>query len=405
MTPTHPSPIPITAASHFGASTHANLSRPRRPLRSRRRRARRSASCLQHEQAERRVRARDQPVDHRVVEPAHPAAGSRRPVHAVVEGARPNIAATLTAKTDRRRRGSQAVGVLDEHDAERDRGDEGAFVRHRRGVAASVSCDPAFAPPPAGYRRQSEGSRWSRVAPVGCAAVTRTVSQPDESLPMRRACEPEPSRVSGRTGCTCSCSRTRWCCSARTAGFTATAGSSCSGGHLGGSLRLHAVGAARAAARDLGVRAGGHAVRGLRLADLGRLHVPLPQHPAVRASGTRARLRLRDHRRSLPLVRAHERRVGHVVLAICTGWTVAGLTVLPLWTHRIDASGALIWPLFAWCILRSGRSTLFAGIWLATATLEIAGTWAGRLDVASGRRPWTHLPSVIRPRRSPPATR
>src|SRR5262249_11704673 len=70
---------------------------------------------------------------------------------------------------------------------------------------------------------------------------------------------------------------------------------------------------------------------------------------------------------SLPFARAHERRVGHVVLAICTGWTVAGLTVLPLWTHRVDASGALIWPLFAWCILRSGRPTLFAGIWLETA--------------------------------------
>jgi hypothetical protein len=95
---------------------------------------------------------------------------------------------------------------------------------------------------------------------------------------------------------------------------------------------------------------------------------------------------------SLPLVRAHERRVGHLVLAICTAWTVAGLTVLPLWTHRVDASGALIWPLFAWCILRSGRSSLFAGIWLATATLEIAGTWAGDWTwhpVA----PWSHLPS------------
>ena len=95
---------------------------------------------------------------------------------------------------------------------------------------------------------------------------------------------------------------------------------------------------------------------------------------------------------SLPFIRAHERRVGHIVLAICTAWTVAGLTVLPLLTHRIDASGALIWPLFAWCILRSGRATLFAGIWLATATLEIAGTWAGDWTwhpVA----PWTHLPS------------
>ena len=95
---------------------------------------------------------------------------------------------------------------------------------------------------------------------------------------------------------------------------------------------------------------------------------------------------------SLPFVRANERRVGHIALALCTAWTLAGLTVLPLWTHHVDASGALIWPLFAWCILRSGRPTLFAGIWLATATLEIAGTWAGDW-VWHPVAPWTHLPS------------
>ena len=95
---------------------------------------------------------------------------------------------------------------------------------------------------------------------------------------------------------------------------------------------------------------------------------------------------------SLPLVKTHERFVNYTVLAVCTVWTVAGLTVLPLWTHRIDGSGALIWPLFAWCILRSGRGSLFAGIWLATATLEIAGTWAGDW-VWAPVAPWSHLPS------------
>ena len=113
------------------------------------------------------------------------------------------------------------------------------------------------------------------------------------------------------------------------------------------------------------------------------LYVP-PGHALVYVFGITAA--------SLPFVRAHERRVGHAVLALCTVWTVAGLTVLPLLTHRVDASGALIWPLFAWCILRSGRPTLFAGIWLATATLEIAGTWAGDW-VWHPVAPWTHLPS------------
>jgi hypothetical protein len=95
---------------------------------------------------------------------------------------------------------------------------------------------------------------------------------------------------------------------------------------------------------------------------------------------------------SLPLVRAHERGVNLTVLGLGTAWTLAGLTILPLWTHRVDGSGALIWPLFAWCILRSGRGSLFAGIWLATATLEIAGTWAGDW-VWAPVAPWSHLPS------------
>jgi hypothetical protein len=95
---------------------------------------------------------------------------------------------------------------------------------------------------------------------------------------------------------------------------------------------------------------------------------------------------------ALPLVRRHERAACLGVLGLCTAWTVAGLTLLPLWTGRVDGSGALIWPLFAWCILRSGRAPLFAGIWLATATLEIAGTWAGDW-VWQPVAPWTHLPS------------
>ena len=94
----------------------------------------------------------------------------------------------------------------------------------------------------------------------------------------------------------------------------------------------------------------------------------------------------------LPLVARHRREFRYAVLALCTGWTVAGLTFLPLLTGRVDVSGALIWPLFAWCILYSGRGELFAAIWIATTTLEIAGTWAG--DWAwTAVTLWTHVPS------------
>jgi hypothetical protein len=66
--------------------------------------------------------------------------------------------------------------------------------------------------------------------------------------------------------------------------------------------------------------------------------------------------------------------------------------VLPSLTGRLDIQGALLLPLFAWCILRSGRGELFAAIWVATTTVEVVGTWAG--DWAWGATaPWTHIPS------------
>src|SRR5439155_22189592 len=85
-------------------------------------------------------------------------------------------------------------------------------------------------------------------------------------------------------------------------------------------------------------------------------------------------------------------RVRHAVLAICTVWAVAGVTVLVPLTGRVDVQGLLLLPLFAWCILRSGRGDLFAGIWVATMTIEVVGTWAGDWAWAA-HAPWTHIPS------------
>ncbi len=95
---------------------------------------------------------------------------------------------------------------------------------------------------------------------------------------------------------------------------------------------------------------------------------------------------------TLPVVQRHGRRVRHTALAICAGWAVAGVTVLPPLTGRLDVQGALLLPLFAWCILRSGRGDMFAAIWLATTTIEVVGTWAGDWAWAANA-PWTHIPS------------
>lgn len=100
-----------------------------------------------------------------------------------------------------------------------------------------------------------------------------------------------------------------------------------------------------------------------------------------------------------PIVLAHGRRVAYVVLAIAAAWAVAGLTLLPVVTGRLDVQGALCLPVFAYFLLRSPRWPLFAAIFLIVSELEIAGTSFGDwywLPVA----PWTHIasgnpPSVI----------
>src|SRR5260221_12800262 len=100
-----------------------------------------------------------------------------------------------------------------------------------------------------------------------------------------------------------------------------------------------------------------------------------------------------------PVVLRYGKRVAHVVLAGATTWALAGLTVLPLITGRVDVQGALCLPVFAYFVLRSPRWALFSAIFIATGELEIFGTAFGNwfwLPVA----PWTHIasgnpPSVI----------
>lgn len=93
-----------------------------------------------------------------------------------------------------------------------------------------------------------------------------------------------------------------------------------------------------------------------------------------------------------PVVKEHGKRVAHVILALASAWAIAGLTVLPSITGRIDLQGAMCLPVFAWFVLRSPRWSLFAAIFIATGELEIFGTFFGNwawLPVA----PWTHIPS------------
>ena len=93
-----------------------------------------------------------------------------------------------------------------------------------------------------------------------------------------------------------------------------------------------------------------------------------------------------------PVVMRYGRRVAHLVLAAAGAWALAGLTVLPAVTGRVDVQGALCLPVFAYFLLRSPRWPLFAAIFIIVSELEIAGTSFGNwywMPVA----PWTHIPS------------
>lgn len=92
----------------------------------------------------------------------------------------------------------------------------------------------------------------------------------------------------------------------------------------------------------------------------------------------------------LPVFQRHARRAAIAVLAGAGLYALAGLTVLPVFTHRLDVLGAACFPILAWCVLSTPRYALFAAIFVATLDLELAGTWAGDwtwLPVS----PWDHV--------------
>ena len=117
------------------------------------------------------------------------------------------------------------------------------------------------------------------------------------------------------------------------------------------------------------------------------LYVP-PGHALVYVFGITAG--------ALPFVARHPDRFRRVVLALATVWTLAGVTVLPLTGHRLDLLGAdAPGRSSPGASCARARPTMFAAIWIATATLEIAGTLAGdwtwvarrALEPPRGRQP------------------
>lgn len=94
----------------------------------------------------------------------------------------------------------------------------------------------------------------------------------------------------------------------------------------------------------------------------------------------------------LPVFQRYGRKAAVTILCVCAGYALAGLTVLPVLTHRLDVQGALCFPVLAWFVLFNPRYALFAAIFVATLDLELSGTLAGDWTWQPVA-PWDHVPS------------
>jgi hypothetical protein len=92
-----------------------------------------------------------------------------------------------------------------------------------------------------------------------------------------------------------------------------------------------------------------------------------------------------------PLMMNYGETVKRVALACATLWAIGGLTVSPLLTGRVDALGALLWPVFVW-LMRKPSAVVYAASFFVTAELELLGTGLGNWAWAAAA-PVTHLPA------------
>lgn len=99
-----------------------------------------------------------------------------------------------------------------------------------------------------------------------------------------------------------------------------------------------------------------------------------------------------------PLLLKHGKWAKNASLAVATGWMLFGLTVEPLFLHRLDVTGALFWPLFIW-FMRKPSAPIYAAAFFITSYLELFGTnfgnWTWQVLAPVSHIPSGNPPSVI----------
>lgn len=98
-----------------------------------------------------------------------------------------------------------------------------------------------------------------------------------------------------------------------------------------------------------------------------------------------------------PLMQTSQERAKHLVLIVSGAWALAGVTLLPHATGRFDMEGALLWPIFAFFVLRTQRALFFTAVFIVTSAVELYG-------VALGDWVWTPVaPHLGTPGGNPPS--
>jgi hypothetical protein len=98
-----------------------------------------------------------------------------------------------------------------------------------------------------------------------------------------------------------------------------------------------------------------------------------------------------------PLAERHTRVIARTAVVIAISWALAGVTILPLLTGRVDIAGALLMPIFVYGITRSRAALFYAAVFVATSALEIIGTSLGNWY-------WVEIqPLTLLPQGNPPS--
>jgi hypothetical protein len=99
-----------------------------------------------------------------------------------------------------------------------------------------------------------------------------------------------------------------------------------------------------------------------------------------------------------PLMLNHGLAARRLALTAATVWALGGLSLEPMFLHRLDLTGALFWPIFVW-FMRKPSAPIFAAAFFVTSILEIFGTgfgnWTWQVYAPISHIPTGNPPSVI----------